>query len=309
MALVAQIIAVSYNAILADKKKPSNQWAESAFLRELERQGGIDRQNLGPQIEAPLDFQRNPGAVIQTTDLQALSLAKTEVLTTALYTPAEITAPVVWSKKDEAMNPSENQKIKLATALIENAIESHDDLLEQYLFSNSTNGFLGLQAHVTAAQTGSSGGIDPASATWWKNQANSYTNDTDIEAGMTTTWNQCAKGSGAKLMPTLLVSDASTQSLFEGTQQALQRWVDEDEMKAGFKVIAFKTCRWAFSKNGGTRVFLWNPKSFQVVMSKGHFRELDETIPLENATGYTRRIYSAGQTVTSNRSRLGVAHT
>src|SRR5690349_16260317 len=121
MANVAQIISVSYNAVLAEKKKAANQWAESALLHEMERQNMISRESLGPQIEAPLDFQRNPGTVIQTSDLQGLSLDKTEVITTALYTPAEVTAPVVWSKKDEAMNPSENQKIKLATALINNA--------------------------------------------------------------------------------------------------------------------------------------------------------------------------------------------
>ena len=42
--------------------------------------------------------------------------------------------------------------------------------------------------------------IDAAVNTFWRNQTNTYVDDTDIEAGMTTTWNQCAKGSGAKLM-------------------------------------------------------------------------------------------------------------
>src|SRR5581483_10115254 len=142
MANVAQIIAVSYNAVLNEKKKAANQWAESALLHEMERQGMIKREAFGPQLEATLDFKRNPRTVVHATDLQGLSLDKTEVLTSALYTPAEVTAPVVWSKKDEAMNSSENQKIKLATALIENAIESHDDILEQSLFIASTNGFL-----------------------------------------------------------------------------------------------------------------------------------------------------------------------
>src|SRR5262249_4883145 len=154
----------------------------------------------------------------------------------------------------------------LVKQLLENGIESHDDILEQQIFAASTNGFLGLQTHVTAAQTGSSGGIDPAVNTFWKNQANTYINDTDIEAAMTTDWNQCAKGSGAKLVPTLLVSDAPTQALFEGTQQALQRWNDTQELKAGFKVLGFKTARYVFSQyagNGGAIYFL-NAKNFKV---------------------------------------------
>lgn len=305
---IGQTIAVSYPEVLANNRKAENQWGEAAFLRELERQGAVVRRDLGATIEVPLDYQRNPGTVIQSTDMQPLSLSKTEVITAASYDIAEIVAPITWSKKDEVQNPTKNMKINRATQLMDNGIESHDDIVEEALFTTSTNGFLGLRTHISDNGQGSDGGIDAGVNTWARNQQVTYVDDTDIESALTVLYNACAKGSGSRLVPTGAVSDGTTQALFEGTQQALQRWVDEDEMKAGFKVIAFKTCRWAFSKNGGTRVFLWNPKSFQVVMSKGHFRELDETIPLENATGYTRRIYSAGQTVTSNRSRLGVAH-
>lgn len=308
---ISQIAAASYPAILAEKKKPANQWAESALLHEMERQGMIDKTGLGPTIEAPLDFQANPGTVIQTSDLQQLSLDKTEVLTSASYVPAEVTAPVVYSKKDEAMNSTDTAKIKFTTALMENAIESHDDKIEQAFFVASTNGFLGLPTHVTYAQTGSSGGIDPATYTWWKNQKQTYTNDTDLEAALTTCWNQCAKGSGAKLVPTLLVSDAPTQSLFEGTQQALQRWNDTQELKAGFKVLGFKTARWVFSQysgNGGA-VYLLNAKNLKLVVSNMYFRDFSAPVEIPNANGYVGKIYSALQLVGNNRSRLGIVGT
>src|SRR6185369_10399932 len=104
-----------------------------------------------PTIEATLDYQRNPGAVILSSELQPTSMTKTEVITAASYTPAQISVPVVWSKMDEVQNPSENQKINLVKSLIENAVNSHDDLVEQYLFSASTNGFLGIPTHITTA--------------------------------------------------------------------------------------------------------------------------------------------------------------
>ncbi len=305
---IGQIVAVSYPEVLANNRKAENQWAEAAFLRELERQGAVIRRSLGATIEAPLDYQRNPGTVIQSTDLQPLSLSKTEVMTAASYDIAEIVAPITWSKKDEVQNPTKNMKVNRATQLMENGIESHDDIFEEALFTTSTNGLLGLRTHISDNGQGSDGGIDAGVNVWARNQQSTYVDDTDIEACFTIVYNSCAKGSGSRLVPTGMVSDGTTQALFEGTQQALQRWVDEDEMKAGFKVIAFKTCRYAFSKYGGSRVFFWNPKSFNVVVSKEHFRERDETIPLENATGYTTRVYSAAQTVTNNRSRLGVAH-
>lgn len=309
---IGQIAAVSYPSVLADKRKAANQWAESAFLRELERQGAIEHKSLGATIEAPLDYQRNPGTVIQSTELQQLSLTKTEVVTAASYAIAEVTAPVVWSKKDEVSNPSETQKISVVKQLLENGIESHDDILEQSLFLLSTNGFLGLKTAVPFVNTTPSyGGIDPSTNTFWRNQTNTYVDDTDIEATFTTTWNQCAKGSGAKLMPTLMVSDAATQALFEGTQQANQRYVDSDELKAGFKILAFKTARYVFSQyagNGGAVYFL-NPKNFTLVVSKEYFRDRGDTQEIENANGYVFKIYSALQLVSNNRSRLGIAGT
>ena len=97
---ISQILAVSYPEVLAEMRKAANQWTESALMRELERQGGIEHKSLGATIEAPLDYQRNPGTAILVTDLQPTSLTKTEVLTSASYGIAEVSVPIVWSKKD-----------------------------------------------------------------------------------------------------------------------------------------------------------------------------------------------------------------
>lgn len=305
---IGQGIAVSYPAVLNRMRKAANQWVQSSFLRELERQNAVERKSLGPTIEKTLDYQRNPGAAFLSYDLQPTSMSKTEVLTAASYEVAEISVPIVWSKKDEVTNPSENQKIKLIESLLTNAINSHDDLIEQYIFQTSTNGFLGLKTHVTDAGTGSDGGIDSSLETWWRNQQATYVDDTDIEAAFTTLWNACSKGSGSDLLPTLLVSDGATQALFEGTQQANQRWIDTQELKAGFKIIGFKTARYVFSQYADSDVNFLNAKNFNLVASKEYFRDRGDTQEIPNANGFVSKIYSALQTVTDNRSRLGVAH-
>lgn len=308
MANISQILSASYPAVLAEMKKPANQWAESAFLAELDRQGGLVRKSLGPTIEAPLDYQRNAGSAFLATDMQETSLQKTDVMTTASYSVAQLSVPITWSKLDEAQNPSENQKVALVKMLLENAITSHDDLIEQYIFQTSTNGFLGLLTHASTAGTGSDGGIDSSTYTWWRNQQATYVDDTDIESAFTTVWNAAAKGSGSKLMPTLMASDGATQALFEGTQQANQRYVDTQELKAGFKILAFKTARYVFSQYASTSVFFLNAKNFQLVGSKEYFRDKGDTQEIPNANAYTSKIYSALQTIVNNRSRLGMAH-
>lgn len=309
MALVAQMVAASYPAVLTEKKKKAaNQWTENAFLRELEKQGAIKMKSLGATIDEPLDYQRNPGAGFLSSDLAPVSMSKTEIITHATYDIAEICVPGTWSKKDEAMNPTENQKIDLVAQINSNAIDSHDELIEQYIFATSTNGFLGFGTHIVSTGLGTDAGIDSSTYTFWQNKQSSYIDDTDVEAAMTTVWNACAKGSGSSRTPSWCVSDGATQALFEGTQQALQRYIDTDELNAGFKVLAFKTARYVFSQFGGTSIYMGNAKDFQIIGSKEKFREQGDVQEIQNANGYHFNLYSALQTVTGNRSRLGIVH-
>ncbi len=304
---VSQILAVSYPAVLNEKRSPTNQWAESAFLREMERQGAIVKKSFGPTIEKTLDYLRNPGTDFLATDLTTTSLSKVEVLTAAVYTPGQLTVPITWSKADEATNSSEVQKVALVASLSGNAIDSHDDAIEEGLFATSTDGFLGLQTIIPDSGQGSVGGISAATEAWWRNYSGSYASDgSDIEAQMTTAWNTTAKGSGSNLAPKGVVSDSATQSLYESSLVSRQRYVDTDEANSGFKVLAFKTARYVFSQYAGTRIYFWNPKSLQLMTSKEAFRTKGDTIELPTANGYTVKLFSMLQLVTDNKSRLAV---
>lgn len=304
---IGQGVAVSYNAVLNEARKPANQWADSTYLDELEAQGGIPKDDFGVQIEETLDYRRNPAGVIQATDLQPLSLTKTEVFDAAQYAIAEVVEPITWSEKDEVQNPTLNQKIALVKNLVMNGLDSHDDLLEQYLFATTTNGLIGLQTLIATNGIGVVGSIDSNVNAFWRNVTVTYTDDTDIEAAMTSAWNSATKGSRSKMKPSLLVSDGATNALFEGTQQGLQRYGGQD-FKAGAKSIMFKTAPFIFSQYGSTTIFMFNTKSLRLRVSKGSFRRRSDNIPLQNATGWTCRIYTACQQTTNNRSRVACVH-
>jgi hypothetical protein len=304
---VSQMLAASFSEVVNEMRRPENQWAESAFLRELERQGALKGVSGAPQLEATLDYRRNEGAEFQTTDLQTVSTSKTDVLTAAVYDPAQLSVPITWSKADEAKNPTVNQKVPFVRSLIENAVNSHDDLIEEAIFEASTEGFLGLQTIVPDSGQGSVGGISAVTEAWWRNYSSTYYDDfSNIEAAMTTAFNTAQKGTGSKLKPTLIVSDAETQSGYESVLQALQRFVDTKEADAGFKVLAFKTARYVYSQYANERIYFLNPKSFQVKYFKNAFRQLGDTIELPNANGYIRKVFTLLQTITNNKSRLAV---
>lgn len=273
---------------LAEMRKAANQWVESAALRELERQGCVQRVSLGESIEVPLDYRPNPDTSVLASDQDTSALVKTEVVTSASYPIAQISVPVVWTKGDDAKNPTENQKISLVKQLLENGINSHDDLIEQLIFTTSTAGgdeFNGLDALCPTSGNGTPGGIDASVETWWQNYADTYTDATDIEATFTTAFNEASKGSGSLLAPKFMLSGATPHALFESVLQSLQRFVDVKEADAGFKVLAFKSCRYVFSQYGSDKVYFLNPKNYQIVMSKQYFRDKGNTqeIPDQNA--------------------------
>lgn len=306
---IEQIAAVSYPAVLAEMRKAANQWVENAALREMERQGVIQRISLGATIEAPLDYRQNPDTAVLASDQDEASLVKTEVVTSASYNVAQISVPVVWTKGDDAKNPTENQKIALVKQLLENGINSHDDLIEQVIFTTSTAGgdeFNGLSDLVTTAGTGVVGGIDSSVETWWKNYADTYTDASDIEATFTVAYNKAAKGSGSTLAPKFMISGVTPHAMYESGLQTLQRFTDADEGNGGFKVLAFKTARYIFSQYGGTKVYFLNPKNYNIVVSKQYFRDKGNTVEIPSQNAFVFKIYSALQAVTNNRSRLAV---
>ena len=306
---IEQITAVSYPAVIADMRKPANQWVENAALRELESSGFIQHVDLGANIEAPLDYRPNPDTAIMAGDQDTAALIKTEVITDAVYDIAQLNVPVTWTKGDEAKNPTATQKIALVKSLLENGINSHDDLIETSIFTTSAVGGVevnGLDTLISTAGTGTVGGIDSSIETWWQNQADTYIDATDIEASMTSIYNKCAKGSGAVLAPKNIISGSTPFTLYESSLQSLQRFQDSGKADGGFKVLAFKGANYIFSHSGGNNIYFLNPKNFQLIVSKQYFRDKGATYDVPGQNAFYFLIYTALQFITNNRSRLGV---
>lgn len=303
---ISQIVSVSYNAVLAAARKPTNQWKSTALYDEFEKQGFIKTIAGGPQIEIPLDYRRNPGTSFLAADLDPIAMGKTEVIGEAVATPAILQVPVVWSYADDAQNPEENQKVDFVKALLSNAFDSHDDLIESSLFGATTTGFTGLQTLITDAGTGTVETINSTTDTFWRNIAATFAlAGTDMVSKLTLAYLAASKGTGSTLEPSLLVSDGTTQATFEATQQILQRYEDQD-FKVGAKTLAFKNARYIYSQYGTARVYMLNPKVFNLVMYKGAKRQKGKEQEINNALGTRFFIWSMLQAVVTARSRCAV---
>lgn len=308
---ISQLLSASYEAVVSNT--PEDQWSESAALRAMEKAGMIKRIPGGPTIEVPVDYQQNPDADFLANDFTPVGMDKTEVLTAASYTPAQLSVPMKWSKGDEAKNPETNQKVPLVKSILENGLASHDEAIETAMFASSdTDGFHSLTSLLPTSGQGTVGGINAANETWWRNPVATYnSNFSDIESVLTTLYNTAKKGSGSKAGPKLLVGSIDAVSGFEGTQQSLQRYVDSKEAHAGFMNLFFKDCPFVFSHRvSSTDDPIWglSAGSFNLVVFKNAYRQKGETIEIPNAHGYVVKIYSALQAIIRAKSRAFVAY-
>lgn len=301
---IDQITAASYPAVLTAMRKPANQWSQSSLLKEFERQKALRKKPFGPTLEETLDYRRNPGAAFLATDMTTTSTTKTEVLTAASFAVGELAVPITWSEGDETKNPTENQKVALVKSLLENGINSHDDVVEEALFGTVTNKFLGFRNVLPDNGQGSPGGIDASTELFWENYSATYLSDgSNIEAALFTAMDIASKGSGSSLPVTLVFGGSEPYGLYEASLQTLQRFIDTKEADGGFKTLAVKTARFVFSQWGNDRIYGINPTSFHLDVSSDAFRKLLEKVQIPNAVAWNRKIYSAMQLTTNNKSR------
>lgn len=314
MAALSQLVATAYPEVIADARKPHNQWKESAFLRLLEKVGAVKRRPGGSAIEYPLDTVKNAGTDFLATDFTATSTTQTSIFAGASYDMANLVVPFNWSIADEARWSGDvNRKIDAIKSMIRNAIDSHDDEVELRAFATSTDGFIGLQNLVPTTGQPNIGGIDGASATYWRNYATTYAADgSDLNAKLIVAYGTASKGTGAELSPEILVSGLTAQALYEGNLTDLKRFMGEETGDAGFKYLAFKEAKWVYSQYGGTLatnpIYMLNKTSFNVVVTKGYFRRLEDEVRFTNSAARNQMVFSQIQMAVNNPSRCAVLY-
>ena len=290
-------------------RRPHNQWHESALLRLLEKKGAIIKKT-GATVEFPLDINVNAGGDWLETPTTATSTTETAVLGAASYAWAERVEPINTSMRQEAISAGDpaKQKVNFIKSLIQNAINSHDEAVEVQMFNSAAvDGMESLATLMPSTGQPSVGGIDGSSATYFRNNVDTYLADgTDLEAVLTDLFNACAKGTGSNLVPTILVSDGDTQALYEGGLQPQQRF-ETSTANGGFKVLKFKDADYCFSQSGSSIVYMFNAKSINLVVAPNAFRSLKEEVRFSNAAAYNRMVYSLMALCTNNPSRTGAA--
>ena len=309
---LTQLVATTFDNVVKEKGKAANQWSESAFLNHLKKKGGVKEVPGGATLELTLDFEQNSGADFLATDSTTTGTSKTEVIDAATYSFVPLVVPVNWTFTDEALNADASRKIDLVTALVDNAIASHDQAIESAMFASTggTDGFNTLVDLATEDGTGTVGNIVSGTETWWKSQFKDYDAAATLLADMSTLYNSCAKGSGSKLAPNLIVCGDTEHGVYEGKLVANQRYVNGGTANGGFAALQFKNADVIFSSASTTDSYWFlNTDAIKLYVVKGAYRQRREAVEHINAAMMNMKIFSVLQIATSNRSRIGVLFT
>lgn len=301
MSQFSQIVAATFDRVSNDRNKADNQWSENPTLKFLEAKGALKRVPGGPKLEFTVDTQRNPDAAFLASDVSATSTTKTEVLDAVQYEWALFVAPINWSISDEAKNSGE-KKVDLVAALVDNAMESHDDQFEAGLFAaSSTNGFLSLPVLFTEDGTGAIAGVNAATDTYWANQFEDY--GTDLNLGLHISMAETAQGSGGST-PDLLVTGATTWATYADSLQANLQFGSAKTVDVGVQALKFAGADMIFShKYTSDTVWGLNTKVTKLYAIRDFYRQRRAEIELPNAATMTMKIVSMAQIATKNRSR------
>ena len=274
------------------------------------------------EMTSPLDMlhiniSRSNNQDQRYSDWDTLNISQSDVLSAAEYPWKQISLSVVASGREIRINSGESQIIDLVQARIKNAIRTFNNSFSSDLYSDGTaaNQINGLQAIISDATTGTVGGINSTTYTFWKSQTydasvNSVTpSATTIENGlMLPMWLLLDRG--PEDQTDLILADNTYYTYYEGSQVSLKRYNDQSMADGGFTGLKYKSADVVFDSTASgipaTRMYFINTNFFYLVAHRDCDLEVMDDVRPVNQDGSVTPILWMGNLVCSNRNQQGV---
>jgi hypothetical protein len=225
------------------RKIADNVTKNNALLTYLQQRGNRKPFSGGNIILQELSYAQNAnGGWYSGYDLLAVNASS--VISAAEFNIKQIACPVVMSGLEGLQNAGREQMIDLMEARLGVAEATMANLMAAGIYADGSGSsgkeITGLAAAVAVnPATGTYGGIDRASYTFWRNQsttAGTALTTATIQAAMNTMYANLVRGSDA---PDLIVMDNNMWGTYMGSLQAIQRFTDPGKANLGFATVKF----------------------------------------------------------------------
>lgn len=229
------------------KKLADNVTENNAILKRLNSKGKVKPVSGGRQIYEELEYAEN-GTFGWYSGYDSLNITPQDVFTSAQFDWKQASAAVNISGLEELQNSGPEALIDLLEKRIENAEKSMRNGVAAALYADGTGSggkeIGGLQLLIAdAPSTGTVGGINRATWTFWRNIAYDATTDggaaatsANIQSYMNRVYLQLVRGNDH---PDLIMADNAYFRLYWESLSANQRFTNEKLSGTGFTNLKY----------------------------------------------------------------------
>jgi hypothetical protein len=228
-------------------KLADNVTENNALLMRLRKRGKVKPVSGGRTIVQELEYAEN-GTFRRYSGYELLNVAPSTVFTSAEFNYAQAAVAVSISGLEELQNSGENAIIDLLESRIANAERTLVNNIAADCYSDGTAdggkqiGGLALIVDITPS-TGTVGGIDAATWSFWRNVAFDSTTDgstaatsANIQSFMNRVYLQLVRGTDK---PDLIVAGNEYYRLYLESLQTIQRVTSDEMAQAGFESLKY----------------------------------------------------------------------
>lgn len=300
------------------KSFADNVSTHNALWRRLSDKGRIRLEDGGLSIVCPLEYATNT-TFQRYSGFDTLNIQAVDVLTAAEFAWKQAAENVAISGLEMRSNSGESRIINFTKAKIKNAMNSFKNNMSSDIYSDGTtsNQIGGLQALVSDAGTGTVGGINSSTFTFWKSLVQSAAaprqgggaitpSATTIESLMLPQWIAQTRGTD---MPDLIVADPIYFAYFEQSQTSLKRYTAEQDGKGGMVSMKYKTADVFFDAATlipASHMYMLNTDYIELVVHRDANMEMMDDLRSINQDAVVIPILWMGNMTVSNRSLQGV---
>lgn len=284
----------------------------NALYNRLKKRGGIKKSASGGyEIVRPLDYAEN-STYQRYSGYDTLNIQASDVLSAAKFDWVQASISITASGKELRMNAGKERIVDLAKARMKNAMRTAANNMSVDMYSSGAlNNQMGGLAHLIQSDgTGTVGGINSTTYTFWQNKFKELDGTgtyADIKADMKDLWLQLVRGTDKTDM---IVSTHDLYSAYWESLSDLQRYKNED-VPDTFENIRFMSSDVIFDDNSnftttGEKMYFLNTDYLELIVHPdADWTPLEEQRSINQDASVTTLIWQ-GQLCCSNRSLQGV---
>ena len=294
------------------KSLSDNVSNHNALLTRLSQNGNISTVT-GREIVRELEYASN-GSVNFYTGYETLDVSPSDVLTSATFSYKQLAGNVTISGLEQIQNSGTEAIINLLESRIGVLEKTMANTLSTSLYSDGTGSdgkeVGGLQLLVADAGTGTVGGINSTTYTFWKNAQTTATSSafstTNVQADMNTMYLNLVRGNDS---PDLIMADGNAYKAFLGSLQAIQRITSDGMAKSGFTSVAYLNSDVVFDDAcPQDKMYMLNTDYLRLeVAANRNFVPGESRMSVSQDASVTPMFWS-GNLTCSNRALQGVIH-